>query len=205
MKALVQALEAAPSFANKSLTMFWDAQCLPIGKDWEMGFCNCLRSCQVILLLLSPRGVKNCEKADSKDDNFLLEIDIALDLQAEGKATVIPIFMVTKDDTEFPNTHAAFLAYLQQPGVFPEHRPKHKWSTTKTVAGIMRAVVELSGSFCVYQKDKLSSLAEAIASNCQPSKAAVFSTPFFSFNFFLYIPLTLNPVRFFYLRYHLLI
>lgn len=103
-------------------------------------------------------------------------MDIALDLHVEGKATVIPIFMVTRDDTEFPNTHAAFLAYLQQPGVFPEQRPKHKWSTTKTVAGIMRAVAQLSGSFSVYQSDSFSSLAEAIASKCQPSKSVVFFT-----------------------------
>lgn len=33
MKTLVQALETAPSFASKSLTIFWDAQCLPIA--WQ--------------------------------------------------------------------------------------------------------------------------------------------------------------------------
>jgi hypothetical protein len=106
MEALTHAIETSPSSLRQLFTMFWDKQCLPIGKDWEQGFCNCLRTCKEILLLVSPEAVKRCLSPDNGPDNFLLELDLATELQAAGEVTVRPIFMVEKG---YPGGHDAFL------------------------------------------------------------------------------------------------
>lgn len=169
MKSLTQAIERAYSSLSKSLTMFWDAQCLPIGEDWEKGFLNCLRNSSVIILLVSRKAVKRCAVADTNVDNFLLEIDLAIDLHAAGKAVVIPVFMVQKDDKDFPGGHIAFLEYLQAPGTFPEKRAKHQWSSSKTIAATMRAVTQLPGAVNIFQDADFSAVADEIAGKCEAS------------------------------------
>ena len=182
MKNITQAIEKTRASLNNSLTMFWDKQCLPFGENWELGFLNCLRNSKVIVLLISPRAVKNCLTADIRDDNFLLEMDLATDLHADGKAVVIPVFMVQHNDPDFPGGHAAFLRHLLSPGTFPEKRAKHRWSSLKTIAATMRAVTQLPNALNIFQNADFSVATDndffikvdQIASKCKPSTFPLF-------------------------------
>ena len=40
---------------GKPIYTFWDKTCLNDGKDWEEGFCNGLKTSQVIVLLISNK------------------------------------------------------------------------------------------------------------------------------------------------------
>jgi hypothetical protein len=163
MEALTNAIESSASAVAKQLTMFWDKQCLPIGENWELGFLNCLRSCKVIILMVTPESVVRCKEAGTVTDNFLLEMDLATELQAAKKAIVIPIFMVEKGH---PGGHEGFLQALTTD--FPDTKALHSWSK-KSIAATLRAVVKLPGAFKTFRGDPFFAIAENIASQCPPS------------------------------------
>lgn len=164
MEILTNSIEASRSSARKFLTMFWDRNCLPFAKNWEEGFVNCLRNSGVILLLVSPEAVERCQSADRIADNFLLEMDIATELHAAQKATVIPIFMIDKN---YSGDHDTFLHFLKTG--FPDKTPIHPWAQ-KTISSTMYAVAQLPGAHRIRRGDDFTSLAEAIANLCLPSK-----------------------------------
>lgn len=163
MKALAEAMESSISTKTKSLTMFWDKQCLPVGEDWELGFLTCLLNCSIISLLVSPEGVKRCLEADTMSDNFLLEMDLATELYAAKKVVVVPIFLV---DRTYPGGHEAFIASLQTN--YPDTPAKHRFSR-KNIAATLRTVAQLPGGYNIFRGDDLSHIAESIANRCQPS------------------------------------
>jgi hypothetical protein len=43
------------SITNESVVVFWDAQCLNIGQNWERGFLQGVMHAQVIVLLVSAK------------------------------------------------------------------------------------------------------------------------------------------------------
>lgn len=171
MQTLIKSLEMSPSSKSKSLTMFWDRQCLPIGQDWEQGFVNVLRNCGCIIVLISPEAVERCKTSDMENDNFLLEMDLATELHAAGKTTVIPVFMVDKKN--YLGGHQGLLENLKSG--FSEARAKHPWSR-KTIAATMRAVIKLPGAFKIFRGDDMAKLAESVASRCSQS---MYYTTFF--------------------------
>ena len=131
-----------------------------MGEDWELGFFNCLRSCKVIILLVTPESVVRCKEAATVADNFLLEMDLAIELHTAKKAMVIPIFMVEK---EYPGGHDGFIRALTTD--FPDTKALHPWSK-KNIAATLRAVAQLPGAFKAFHGDPFFAIAESIASQC---------------------------------------
>lgn len=163
MEKLVKALETSPSGKEKLLTVFWDKKCLPLGDDWELGFVNCLRNCGKIILFITPDSIKRCETADATNDNFLLEMDLATELYATKKVSVIPIFMVERT---YPGGHEAFIEKLKTN--FPAVAAKHRWSQ-KTIAATLLAVANLPDSIKMFLGDDFVPIAESISSQCPHS------------------------------------
>lgn len=174
MTALVRAIETCDVSRQKYLTMFFDRNCLPIGEDWEKGFVNCLQGSGSIILLVSPEGVERCKTADTTQDNFLLELELATNLHAKHKAAVVPIFLIDRD---YPGGHIAFLNELKTR--FPKKLAKHPLSR-KTIATTLRAVAQLPGAFHMFRGDDFSQVSEKIADQCASSKFPPLFSPFFS-------------------------
>jgi serine/threonine protein kinase len=77
----------------KGIKVWWDKMCLPLGKDWEKGFCDGLVNSRTFVCLLSRGAINHSEKEwqnfsclreDSKCDNVMLEHRFALELAAMG-------------------------------------------------------------------------------------------------------------------------
>jgi ankyrin repeat protein len=109
-QALYDALTAARLPCGRALRVWWDKECLTLGKDWRVGFCGGLASCRAFLPLLSRAGFAARDaagaplagrnwgalRADSPCDNVLLEHRLALELARPERGLiefVVPLFV----------------------------------------------------------------------------------------------------------------
>lgn len=82
------------SFLPRSVVVFWDEACLAAGENWEEGFLSAITKSELLVLIISEKGLENILNADKAADNVLLEFEYAVKLQEENpKVKIQPIFM----------------------------------------------------------------------------------------------------------------
>ena len=74
--------------------VFLDKHCLNTGEDWQTGFLRGLNNALVICILISAKALQGIvENAATKQDNYLLEIEMALARAEAGTCHVLPCFV----------------------------------------------------------------------------------------------------------------
>jgi len=94
-------LQVTTETETRKLRVYWDMKCLKPGDHWESAFLAAISSSKVVVSVLSsgtfskeghPHNVGQLE-CGSKCDNVLLEIEVAMYLQAQKKTTVFPLLV----------------------------------------------------------------------------------------------------------------
>ncbi|KAI9209163.1 uncharacterized protein BJ171DRAFT_564971, partial [Polychytrium aggregatum] len=87
---LYAALKSSSQY-DKNLCPYLDQLCLVDAMNWETGFINGLVNSQVIVLVLSERGLSRTREAHLKPDNQFLEVQHALRRMRESATTGRPV------------------------------------------------------------------------------------------------------------------
>lgn len=76
---------------ERGIKVWWDKECLEVGKQWEEGFCQGLVQSKIFVPIVSKEGLQNMVQLepDSRCDNVLLEYRMALDLMQLGLLELI--------------------------------------------------------------------------------------------------------------------
>jgi ankyrin repeat protein len=101
---------AHPEYTSP-LTAFFDKHCLVVGDGWEQGFLNCIRTADVIVLLVSEAALSGIRNAHLRPDNVLLEYECALDLSSSKSATVFPVLLGSFVSFEGQQLYKKFSAF----------------------------------------------------------------------------------------------
>ena len=154
---------------TRKLKVFWDAECLLTGESWEAGFSRAICSSTVVVTVLSRAALKNFVDLtpESRCDNVLLELQMALVLANIKGTTIFPLFV--GDKVQDDHGDEVFTHYFKS-GCHPEcpdiivnaiEQKAHKYITevqqnlgfdlgeipSVTVAQIMREVTTSQGFF----------------------------------------------------------
>lgn len=78
-----------------NLRTYLDRHCLVPGADWQSGFLNGIRSAKVIVIVVSQGALQQMRTAHARPDNFLLEIEVALELKRRDMAKLFVIHLGT--------------------------------------------------------------------------------------------------------------
>jgi hypothetical protein len=87
---------------KRGFKVWWDKQCLPLGKDWQQSFCEGLMKSRSYICFLSKAGINHptnqrqsfAFENSRHCDNLLLEIRLALELHRLGYVeTLVPVFV----------------------------------------------------------------------------------------------------------------
>ena len=98
----------------------------------------------MIILLISKAALEGIQKADTRGDNVLIEYEAALELAAEGGATVLPILLgdMVMDQVTESKLYQKFTSY--DVSVYPDAPHAHRFSG-KNVRATMKALFALQG------------------------------------------------------------
>lgn len=133
--------------------VFLDKYCLNAGEDWETGFLRALKGSLVISILVSTKSIQGIiDNAASQQDNYLLEIEVALDRTEAGTSLVMPCFIGQYHTIDVDGKSQRFLQKFGSDGHgfdcsrFPDSKhASEKSTTTRTIRETMAALYKLQG------------------------------------------------------------
>eukprot|EP00055_Hartaetosiga_balthica_P015798 m.96113 g.96113 ORF g.96113 m.96113 type:complete len:1081 (+) comp8961_c0_seq4:44-3286(+) len=101
------------------VSLFWDKKSLKTGLDWKDGFQDGLRHSCVYIPLLSSNSLADIKKITlntEKEDNFLLEMEMALKFHKQKRIQILPLAINGKSESGQVIPFNEF-----DPNVFPNH------------------------------------------------------------------------------------
>eukprot|EP00732_Lithocolla_globosa_P000624 Lithocolla_globosa_v1_NODE_222_length_5054_cov_15.686337.p1 type:complete len:676 gc:universal NODE_222_length_5054_cov_15.686337:3465-1438(-) len=122
---------------RRRVRVFWDQHCLPFGQNWEDGFLYGLTQSKVIVLVVSSQGLDPTKRADTRQDNVLLEYEYALDGLDKRTHEIFVVFVEDqgKESVKLPNLED-----------FPDKKHLSPRSTHPTVRSTIRRIYDLRSS-----------------------------------------------------------
>ena len=131
-------------------SVYLDRYCLAHGEVWRDGFLNGIRKSKMVVVLISHDTLSGFLAAHEKEDNMLLEIEVALALRRELQVQVVPVFIGKWEEAAFiPSADKGGVCDAQKESVlrscfqhfqslkFSSKRPLHPLSCAKSVESIM--------------------------------------------------------------------
>ncbi|KAI9328215.1 hypothetical protein DFJ73DRAFT_862199 [Zopfochytrium polystomum] len=83
---------------------FFDDDCISFVGEWVPKWISAVFHAKVFVLLFSERTLQRMQNADKRSDGVLLEWEIALILQQEGRSAILPLFLAAPGSSA---THSA--------------------------------------------------------------------------------------------------
>jgi hypothetical protein len=165
--------------------VFLDTHCLNTAEDWQVGFLRGIRNAIVIAILISAKSLRGViEKSAAGQDNYLLEIEMALERSAAGTCQVLPCFVGEYHTMQVDGANQRFLQKFGGDGHgfdvsrFPAAKHASDASTTAhTVRETMEALFKLQGihvdpDALKHTREQLfetiCAASGALAADCQP-------------------------------------
>ena len=94
IEKLVDGIEAPKGAPAPAVTVFYDKRCLNTGEAWEVQLKNGLEGASLVMPLVSAAALQGMvEHAAKRQDNLLMEWEIALERQRLGECLVLPVIV----------------------------------------------------------------------------------------------------------------